>query len=138
VPVGGPAALLATHGGSGARCLAAALGALGVLTDWPDAGGPPVLLVARTHAHGLQALQHCVREHRDSDSGARLAGAALVSDAPGRLPLPLRRMRRLVSAALPRVWDVPWVPAWRLGEPDPATRPDWAVQLLTDLTAVTR
>jgi hypothetical protein len=48
---------------------------------------------------------------------ATVIGLVLVADAPGRLPKPLAELRHLVSGAYPHVWDVPWVEAWRQGDP---------------------
>ncbi|MBL5975505.1 MAG: hypothetical protein D3X82_17645 [Candidatus Leucobacter sulfamidivorax] len=44
-------------------------------------------------------------------------GLAIVADAPGRLPRPLRDFARLVGGGVPRTWSVPWIESWRLGEP---------------------
>ncbi len=46
----------------------------------------------------------------------RVVGLALVADAPGRLPKPLTELCHLVAGGYARVWDVPWVEAWRLGD----------------------
>jgi hypothetical protein len=98
----------------------------------------PVLVVCRGHARGLTAAQRWARDYRDGGcSGAvRLLGVAVVADAPGRVPMPLRRLRRLLAAAVPRLWSVPWMPAWRLARPDPGQPPEWALRLRADLNQV--
>lgn len=133
--------VVATHGGSGARSLAAVLTAADVCRSWPIdaeanlASPVPVLLVCRSHAHGLTSAQRFAREFRDGDcpNGLFLLGCAVVADAPGRLPIALRRLQRLLAAAVPQLWPVPWVPAWRLAPPHPGQRPDWATRLRTEL-----
>lgn len=133
--------VVATHGGSGARSLAAVLTAAEVCRSWPIdaeanlASPVPVLLVCRSHAHGLTSAQRFAREYRDGDcpSGLFLLGCAVVADAPGRLPIALRRLQRLLAAAVPQLWPVPWVPAWRLAPPHAGQRPDWATRLCTEL-----
>jgi len=136
--------LLATHGGAGARCLATVLGATEVHHSWPTAVEPnpitpvPVLLVCRSNARGLTSAQQFAREHRDSTGArcVRLLGCAVVPDAPGRLPVGLRRLQRLLTAAVPRLWTVPWMPAWRLAPPDPGQPPEWASRLRDELGQV--
>ena len=49
-----------------------------------------------------------------------LAGLVLVADAPGKLPKPLAELAQLISGGYPRTWRVPYVEAWRLGEPPSA------------------
>lgn len=143
--------LLAAHGGSGADCLAQVLDTARVTRTWPNVTAPEsaadvsptsvaVVLVCRSDARGLARAQELAREYRDANwtDRIRLLGAAVVADAPGRLPTPLRRRQRLLAAAVPQVWCVPWVPAWRLGPPDPAQPPDWAVRMREELTAAMR
>ena len=89
---------------------------------WPvpqPPGRVQVLLVARTHASGLRAAQAAARQWASGSFGAgvTLLGLIAVADAPGRLPRPLRDLLSLVSGGLPRVWEMPWVEAWRLGDP---------------------
>lgn len=50
-----------------------------------------------------------------------LLGLAVVADAPGRLPGPLRDLVRLVGGGVPHLWRVPWSEDWRLGTVTPAT-----------------
>ncbi|MES2171271.1 MAG: DUF6668 family protein [Actinomycetota bacterium] len=77
-----------------------------------------VVLVARTDAAGLRAAQRAAADWASgSVSGVRLLGLMVVADAPGRLPHTLRSLVRLVGGGVPRVWHMPWVECWRLGEP---------------------
>ena len=46
-----------------------------------------------------------------------LLGLVLIADAPGRLPKELRPLVGLVASATPRIWELPWQPQWRLGQP---------------------
>jgi len=75
------------------------------------------VLAARMHAHGLLATQTAATKWASGAVDVDLLGLVLVADAPGRLSRPLRDLARLVSGGLPRVWNLPWIEAWRLGEP---------------------
>lgn len=130
-------ALVATHGGSGARCLSQVLaGAFRIQKAWPS-GDQPAVLVCRSSARGLLAAQQFARAFRDGEAGdTTLLGLLVVADVPGRVPPALRRLERLVSAAVPAVWQVPWVAQWRLEPPGPAApAPQWAVELSATITA---
>nr|WP_229924239.1 hypothetical protein [Streptomyces capillispiralis] len=75
-----------------------------------------MIVVARTHASGIQAASSVLDALRTAAPApaAEAAAVVLVADAPGRLPAELaRRVRVLGSVAT--VHRVPWVPAWRLG-----------------------
>ncbi len=129
--------LLGTHGGSGVRCLSAAIAAelpgsrcAGKL--WPEVspatqpGRDPVVLVCRGNHRGLSSAQDYARAFRDSDDltrRLRLVGVIVSADAPGRTPLPLRRLERLLSGALPILGHVPWEPTWRVGPPQTLAEP---------------
>ena len=129
-PPGAAQALLwlSAHGGSGVTTLQAATGLGGDNTYLlPVAEGLcPVLMlvVARTHAHGLLCAQQLAVQAASSDDLAsatyHLAGLVLVADAPGKLPKPLAELAHLISGGYPRTWRVPYVEAWRLGEPPSA------------------
>ncbi|GHE24273.1 hypothetical protein GCM10017779_71880 [Streptomyces capillispiralis] len=107
------------HGGAGCTTLARLLGGADVGVRWPDpARGEParMIVVARTHASGIQAASSVLDALRTAAPApaAEAAAVVLVADAPGRLPAELaRRVRVLGSVAT--VHRVPWVPAWRLG-----------------------
>lgn len=108
--------VVGAHGGSGESTLAALLGVPAAEHAWPVAGSKPLpaVLVARTNAHGLLRAQAALR-HWAAGAPVDLVGLVVVADAPGRLPRPLRDLRRHVEAGAPRVWALPWVEAWRQG-----------------------
>ncbi|MGW4622517.1 DUF6668 family protein [Streptomyces sp. NPDC004592] len=115
-------AWMATHGGAGASTLAAVFGGFDAGRDWPrPVQGEPssVLLVARTHATGLRAALGFLDVFRRGEAppGLDLDAVVLVADAPGRLPRPLGRHVRVLESLID-VYRVPWVPAWRTGDPD--------------------
>ena len=65
-------------------------------------------------------------------------GLVVVADAPGRLPRPLRDFAQVVGGGLPRMWSIPWVESWRLGEPMVlANAPREVRRLMDDLHALT-
>jgi hypothetical protein len=98
---------------------------------------PRVMLVARTHARGLRAVQRVARESMESRLSIDLVGLVLMADAPGRLPRVLRDLAGMAGSTVPRVWFVPWVEAWRAGEvPSPANSPKEARVLAGDLRDV--
>lgn len=130
------------HGGAGETTLEELLeGSRAAGHAWPTAtpplAPPRVVLVARTHARGLQAAQLAATEWASGDVATDLLGLALLADAPGRLPRALRDFAALVSGGVPRVWRLPWVEAWRTGEPVSDTAPKAARRLLDDLRALT-
>ena len=117
---------LAAHGGAGVSTLMAATG-LGTEQAWrlpsrPATWSPlQVVVVARSHAHGMVRAQaiaaKAAGEGLSLPEPYVLAGLALVSDSPGKLPKPLAELRHLITGAFKKVWDVPWVEAWRQGDP---------------------
>lgn len=108
------------HGGAGATTLATVLGGGDAgRRGWPRyrAAQPGVILVARTHAAGLQAAQRASRQWASGAVGSvRLVGLVAVADTPGRLPRSLRQWLKLVTGGFPRTWVVPWHEPWRRGE----------------------
>lgn len=115
-PHGSVVQLVGLHGGAGVSTLAAVLGD-GVL----DAGvgldlaaaGVPVVLVARTHAAGLEVASRAARQWASGGLvGLPLLGAVLVDDGP-RVSEPMTRAARSVGSAFPRTWRVEWVESWR-------------------------
>ncbi|MEV0036457.1 DUF6668 family protein [Streptomyces sp. NPDC050804] len=110
---------VAAHGGAGATSLARALGGADVGTRWPDpARDEPgrVLIVARTHASGIQAASTVLDALRTGShpDGLDLVAVVLVADAPGRLPLELARKVRVLGSAV-TTHRIPWIPSWRVG-----------------------
>jgi hypothetical protein len=144
LPVDRPAALwwIGVHGGSGETTLERLFsGSCATGHRWPIASGttppPAVVLVARTDARGLRAVQRAVRELAELRLPVDLLGLVLMADAPGRLPRVLRDLAGVVGGTVPRVWSLPWVEAWRAGEiPAPANSPKEAGVLAVELQAV--
>jgi hypothetical protein len=148
-PVGAPGGWwwLGCHGGAGVdTVLTAAGGGTDAGGYWPvPAWGAahPVVLVARTHVAGLTAAQRAGQQWAAGavPAGVELLGLAVVADAPGRLPGPLRELLGLVAAGVPRLWRLPWVDAWRYGAPHehPVPRPYRALARdLADLTDISQ
>ncbi|MDX2698443.1 hypothetical protein PV416_19835 [Streptomyces ipomoeae] len=113
-------AWVAAHGGAGTSTLAAVFGGIDAGRNWPrpDQGEPnSILLAARTHAAGLQAVSWTLDLFRRDDQppGLKLAAVVLVADAPGRLPRQLLQRIKVIGSAI-EVHRVPWVPAWRTGD----------------------
>jgi hypothetical protein len=133
---------LGAHGGAGESTLEELFsGSRAAGHSWPltAAGVAParVVLVARTHAHGLTAAQSAIREWAAGDAPVLLLGLVLIADAPGRLPHGLRQLAGLVAGGVPAAWSLPWIEAWRVGEPPaPHNAPKVVRRLLEDLRAV--
>lgn len=128
------------HGGAGESTLAKLFtGTREAGRAWPHSANPNMaaprsVLVSRTHASGLLATQAAAADWASGHSGVDLVGLVLIADAPGRLPRPLKDLSKLISGGVPRVWHLPWIEAWRLGEPPSAdTAPRVVQTMLTDI-----
>ena len=124
------------HGGAGATTVASLLGegTQEAGRCWPlppdsepgeAAGQPaPVLLVARTHAAGLDAAASAARVWASGHLGdLPLVGLVLVDDAP-KLPKSLAAGCARVSGMTPRCWHLAWRESWREQVvPTPGTLP---------------
>ena len=134
---------LGAHGGAGESTLEELFsGSRAADHSWPLTGAnvapARVVLAARTHAHGLTAAQSAIREWAAGDAQVLLLGLVLIADAPGRLPHGLRQLADLIAGGVPAVWSLPWIEAWRVGEPPaPHNAPKVVRQLLEDLRAMT-
>ncbi|MGI5347351.1 DUF6668 family protein [Streptomyces sp. CA-250714] len=141
-PIAGPGWWwLGVHGGAGVTTLERAVpGGQDAHRAWPVSEVPqPVVLVARSSAGGLKAAQSAAQQWASRTvTGVELLGLVVVADAPGRRPRVLRDLLRLASGAVPRLWEIPWVEAWRLGEPATAHLPRECVPLARDLAQLTR
>lgn len=123
--VGDRAALwiVGAHGGAGESSVAELVeGWVPAGHSWPvidDLSPCSCVVVARTNVRGLLAAQVALTQWAASGAGpsARLVGLLLIADAPGKLPAPLRDLAHVVAGGAPRVWHVPWIEAWRLGDP---------------------
>ncbi len=132
------------HGGSAESTLARLLpGSRATGHAWPqlasdrEAGPLPVVLTARSSLRGLTAAQRAATEWAAGTvPGVELLGLAIVADAPGKLPRPLRDLAALVAGGVPRTWHLPWIEAWRLGEVDEASAPKDVRRLLADVRAL--
>lgn len=129
--------LLGAHGGAGVTTLEESWAPAGdCLGGWPSADADPyTVIVCRTHARGLEAAHILLRQARAGHIGrARLVGLVTVADAPGKLPAKLRHRLRVVQAAAPNTWSIPWIgdlrlttadtplPVWHPGDPIPQRR----------------
>src|SRR5688500_9789277 len=89
-----PIAVVGVHGGAGATSIAA-LDAelfLDCGAAWPDSPNQrqPCLLVSRSSAHGLYALQTALQQWAAAETpSVELPGVVVIADAPGKLPKPL-------------------------------------------------
>lgn len=144
VDVTGTATLWVTgvHGGAGESRLAGLFSTARTSGHaWPVPDNqehpPRVLLVCRSDLRGLTAARNALIEWA---SGAtpdiELLGLAVLADAPGKLPRPLRDFASIVAGGAPRHWMLPWVEAWRLASDDVPPGPGYQ-RFLTDITALT-
>ncbi|WP_144723442.1 DUF6668 family protein [Cellulosimicrobium sp. TH-20] len=135
---------LGVHGGAAETSLAA------LVPDWPaaehawpqmpGAGGVRVVLTARSNMRGLRAAQAAATQWAAGlVPHVEVVGLVIVADAPGRLPRPLREFSQIVGGGVPRTWTLPWIEAWRLGEPPALSgAPREVRRLVDDLAAVVR
>ncbi|SNR35798.1 hypothetical protein SAMN06265355_102116 [Actinomadura mexicana] len=134
--------LSSCHGGAGASTLAALIAdSVSAGRYWPTpapAGRSHVLLVARSHAAGLCAAQAAVAQWAAGGlPSVQLVGLAVVADAPGKRPKPLADLLRLIAGGLPQLWDLPWVEAFRLGDPPDSVRlPSAYARLVRDMSGL--
>lgn len=134
--------VVGAHGGSGESSVAG-LSAGWAAADhvWPELPGgvaAPCVVVARTNVRGLLAARSALTQWAASGSGssARLVGLVLVADAPGKLPAGLRDLAKVVGGGAPRVWEVPWLDGWRLGDPVVEGIPRSVSKLVSDLRSL--
>lgn len=126
---------LGTHGGAGESTLQRLMpGSLAAGHAWPVGGTRPVLLVARTHRHGLATLGAAAREWASATAPCRVLGAVVIADAPGRLPRELAEQVDLLEGVVPALWCVPWCEPWRTAPATAASAPRGVRKLLEDLT----
>lgn len=131
------------HGGAGTSTLAVAVsGGADAGRHWPlpqPSRESSVVLVTRDHAAGLRAAQGGALQWASGVLvGVSLLGLAVVASAPGRRPKPLRDLIQLVAGAFPRVWELPWVESFRLGDPvDQVDLPAAFTSMAADLSSLT-
>ena len=140
---GAPLWWVGVHGGAGEWTLAQ------LVPQWRQAehawplvvgtsAAAPTVLVARSSVRGLRAAQLAATQWASGIvPHVTVLGLVVIADAPGRLPRPIRHLVKVVGGGVPRVWQVPWVEAWRLGE-DVAlqTSPREVRKLVDDLRAL--
>lgn len=125
------------HGGAGESTLAALMpGSQAAGHSWPrtpSTAPARTVLVARSDARGLRAAQDAMRQWAAGlVPSVEVLGLVVMADAPGRLPRSLRDLTQVVSGGVPRSWSVPWVEAWRMGEPPALASSPREVQRLVD------
>ena len=125
------------HGGSGESTLAALMpGSQAAGHAWPRTPSQTparTVLVARGDARGLRAAQDAMRQWAAGlVPSVEVLGLVVMADAPGRVPRSLRDLLQVVSGGVPRTWTVPWVEAWRVGEPPALASSPREVQRLVD------
>ncbi|MBF6135137.1 hypothetical protein IU501_19285 [Nocardia otitidiscaviarum] len=139
VPPGRPPLvwLVGVHGGAGVTSLAASMSWAGDAgRRWPgrigllhDMDSPLVVLVARTHMSGVNALEYALLSHQNdaTPAGSRLVGVVTVADSARPLPESVARRRQVVEARAvdmgARAWRLNWIEPWR--ELEPHRMPVW-------------
>jgi len=113
--------LLGAHGGAGASTLAQVLAlAADAQGRWPGVlndESPFVAVVARETLTGLGRAHELLRQHRAADAGpCQVLGLITCADRPGRVPLEIRRYRRVIDELVPADgrWRMRWQPSWPL------------------------
>ncbi|WP_367652442.1 DUF6668 family protein [Intrasporangium sp.] len=142
VPAGSTLWVVGAHGGAGETTVAALHDQwLPAGRSWPRrSDGAPVcaVLVCRSHHAGLRAAQKAIVQWASGlTPGLQLVGLVVLPDAPGKLPRELRDLIRLLQGGVPRVWELPWVPEWRI-HPCGDYVPGRVAQVVTQLEAAAR
>lgn len=118
--------IIGTHGGAGESRIADLLGARATDHCWPvlqDGSEPRVLLVCRADMRGLTAARSALTQWASGATPkADLLGLAILADTQGKTPKALRDFAGIVGGGAPRLWTLPWVEAWRLGNDTTPTR----------------
>ena len=111
---------LGAHGGAGVSTLTALMAVTGdSRRAWPSGTSqqsPNVVIVCRTHTEGLERARDLLRQHAVGGllpPVLRVLGLVTVADAPGKPPAEIRNLMKLVSAAAPAAWHLPWIEQWR-------------------------
>jgi hypothetical protein len=131
------------HGGAGVSTLMQVIdGGRDADRSWPASGASQshVVLVARTHHHGLRMAQAAARQFASKKVPPTvcLLGLVLVPDSAGRLPRALADLAGLISGGVPRTWELGWHEQFRLGVfsgQDGSVPPDYR-RLADDLSAI--
>ncbi|GAB3266982.1 hypothetical protein GCM10027425_33550 [Alteromonas gracilis] len=116
--------VMGVHGGAGESTVSRLLREPATEGRWPQYGSAPVLLVARTHVHGLLRLQEVATAWAAGQlPTGTVVGALLVADAPGRMPRPLRDLAQVVAGGVPHLWRLEWSEEMRTHDPADDTLP---------------
>ena len=133
--------VLGTHGGAGESRVADLLdGARATGHHWPPTNkgpAPKVLLVCRADMRGLTSARAALTQWASGAApDVELLGLAVLADAPGKTPKPLRDFAAIIGGGAPRLWTLPWVESWR--HADTATPPTAREyqRFITDLAAL--
>jgi hypothetical protein len=119
VTVTSPLWVIGTHGGAGETRLTELIpNARTARHAWPvleeEKIPPRVLLVCRSDIRGLTTAQNALIEWASNASPrVELLGLAIMADAPGKLPKPLKEFASIVGSGAPRHWLLTWVEEWR-------------------------
>ena len=98
---------------------------------------PRVLLVCRSNVNGLESARRALIEWTSPQPPkVELQGLAVLADAPGKLPKPLRDLAAIVGGGAPRLWHLPWVEAWRTGIVDADLVPRETRKFITDINSL--
>lgn len=136
--------VVGSHGGAGETTVSKLIeGSRPTYHSWPvtgDAGiDPRVLLVCRSSKNGLEAAQRALIEWTSTPPVAvELLGLAVMADAPGKLPKPLRDLATHIGGGAPRLWHLPWVEAWRTGDVEPEHLPREIRKFITEINSLLR
>jgi hypothetical protein len=109
---------------------------------WPDPryGGPtPLVLLARSHLHGLRAALRAIQQWASHDvPPIELAGAVIIADAPGGQHPPQDQQLNRRRAVVDEVWLIPWIEELRILAPHALRHtPTAFTRLALDLAALT-
>jgi len=130
-------AWVGAHGGAGTTSLCEAVpGGADFGRHFPEeagAAGLAAVVVCRSNGRGLAAAREAAA--KAASFGTALLGLVVVADMPERRrPKPLAEALYLTRGGYEELWEMPWVPAWRFGEPPaPANSPPQVRELLVDL-----
>jgi hypothetical protein len=131
--------IIGAHGGAGESRVADLLGARATGHCWPALPGGSearVLLVCRADMRGLTAARSALTQWvSGATPKADLLGLAILADAPGKTPKALRDFAAVVGGGAPRLWTLPWVDAWRLGDATAPTSREFQ-RFLTDIATL--
>lgn len=134
--------IIGVHGGAGESTISCLIdGSRPTQHAWPittDSEIPPrVLLVCRSNASGLESARRALIDWAAPQSpDVELLGLAVLADAPGKLPRPLRDLETIVSGGSPRLWHLPWVEAWRTGVVPSTDLPRDTRKFITDINSL--